>query len=133
MLFIWKIPNLMRRHLHKALIVLFLIAIIGYVAQRYSISGELPYPTVHNNRPDTTLTIGIIGDSWTYGKQLDPHITFGLLQRGIHANVISASHPGARSRHLYHDLHGKDRKHHHVRKILEHCPDYCVVIIGVND
>jgi hypothetical protein len=82
---------------------------------------------------DTSLTIGIIGDSWVDEKRLDTLLHDLLLADGINSKIISAAHPGARSDLIYEDLYKDSNLKYSSKFIIENNPEYCVVVTGVND
>jgi hypothetical protein len=103
-----------------------------YLLDRFSNSRKLPYFTVASGR-DSTLTIGIIGDSWVAEEKLDSILHYGLLESKITNSIISSGHPGAKSKIIYQNLFGLNDKSHSSKFILEKRPEYCIVIAGVND
>lgn len=112
--------------------VIFILFSGWYLFDRFSNSRKLPYFTVASDR-DSTLTIGIIGDSWVAEEKLDSILHYGLLGNKITNNIISSGHPGARSKIIYQNLFGLNDESHSSKFILEKRPEYCIVIAGVND
>lgn len=76
---------------------------------------------------DTLLKIGIIGDSWVYDHKLDSMLNIQLSLKGIHCNIFSSGHPGAKSKLIYESLFTSDKY------IIEKKPKFCIVVAGVND
>lgn len=111
--------------------LIFLIVIAWYLIDRFSYSKELPYYVIPEDI-DTTLTIGIIGDSWVDGRKLDTILYDALLEYGIKSKVISSGCPGAKSKLIYQKL-SKENDEYSSQFIIEKSPDYCIVIGGVND
>lgn len=112
--------------------VLVILFSAWYLLDRFSNSRKLPYFTVASDK-DSTLTIGIIGDSWVAEEKLDSILHYGLLQNKITNNIISSGHPGAKSKIIYQNLFGLNEMSHSSKFILEKRPEYCIVIAGVND
>lgn len=73
------------------------------------------------------LTIGIIGDSWVSKGKLEAPLKEALESKGIKADVISWGHGGFKSKQIYNSLFDE------ARFVIESCPDYVIVIAGVND
>lgn len=120
-----------RKIIFVGILIFFSIALI-YFIDRFSYSKELPlYPI--NEKNDTTLTIAIIGDSWVAGEKLDTILQNILKKDSLYARVISSGHSGAKSKLIYQDLFEEKDKEHSSKFIIESCPDFCVVIAGVND
>jgi hypothetical protein len=113
-------------------ITIILLTFSWYLIDRFSYSTELPFysETVDN---DTTLTIGIIGDSWVAGGKLDSILNNELLERGFKNKILSSGHPGAKSKLIYQNLFEENGNEHSSKIIVENRPDYCIVIAGVND
>ena len=113
-------------------IMFFALIFSWYLIDRFSYSEELPfYSTTFNN--DTTLTIGIIGDSWVAGKKVDSLLQAGLESKGFQNEVISSGQPGAKSKLIYQNLFKDTCDEYSSRFLIEASPDFCIVIAGVND
>lgn len=113
-------------------ITITILSFSWYLIDRFSYSKELPFYSV-TPKNDTTLTIGIIGDSWVSGKKLDSILHHELLKNGIENTILSSGHAGAKSKLIYQNLFKKNGKEHSSKFIIENSPDYCIVIAGVND
>lgn len=109
------------------LIISFLYFII-----RSARSEKFPYYSVPEDT-DSTLTIGIIGDSWVEDKGLDTLLNIMLLTDNISGKIISAFQGSARSKLVYQNLFKDKSDHHSSKYIIESRPDYCIVVAGVND
>lgn len=117
--------------LFGALSILILI-VTYFLVDRYSFCKELAYyPLPADN--DTTLTIGIIGDSWVENGTLDTLLYQNLLKNGISANILFSGHSGAKTKIIYQNLFKEDSAEHSSRFVIEKRPDFCIVIAGVND
>lgn len=113
-------------------ITIIVLTFSWYLIDRFSYSNELPYYSIPVDN-DNTLTIGIIGDSWVAGRQLDSLLHNGLLKRGFENKIISSGHPGAKSKLIYQNLFEEKGNENSSKFIIENRPDYCIVIAGVND
>jgi hypothetical protein len=114
------------------IIAIIVLTFSCYLIDRFSYSKKLPYYSVTVDK-DSTLTIGIIGDSWVAGKKLDSLLHNGLLEKGIKNKILSSGHPGAKSKLIYQNLFEEKENNHSSKFIIENSPDYCIVIAGVND
>jgi hypothetical protein len=114
------------------LISIIVLTFSWHLFDRFSYSEEFPfYPVTVNT--DTTLTIGIIGDSWVTNKRLDSLLQYGLLEAGFINKIISSGESGAKTKLIYQNLFKENKNEHSSKFIIENCPDYCIVIAGVND
>ena len=115
------------------LVSVALIYTVHYLHNWFSYSKEQPYyPKICQT--DSLITIGIIGDSWVSEKRkLDSLLQKELLGKGIESKVISAGHPGAKSKLIYQNLFKNEDEKYSSKFIIDNCPDYCVIIAGVND
>lgn len=113
-------------------ITIIILTFSWYLIDRFSYSKELPFYSVTVDN-DTTLTIGIIGDSWVAGRKLDSLLHNGLLKKGFKNKILSSGHPGAKSKLIYQNLFENNGNEYSSKFIIENSPDYCIVIAGVND
>jgi len=113
-------------------ITIIVLTFSWYLIDRFSYSKELPYYAVIVKN-DTTLTIGIIGDSWVAGGKLDSLFHNGLLEKGFKNKVLSSGHSGAKSKLIYQNLFEENANEHSSKFIIENRPNFCIVIAGVND
>jgi hypothetical protein len=120
------------RIITAGIITITILIFAGYYIHRFSYSKNLPFYPMTTGR-DTSLTIGIIGDSWVDEKRLDTVLHDLLLANGINSRIISAAHPGARSNLIYEDLYKDSNLKYSSKFIIENHPEYCVVVTGVND
>jgi hypothetical protein len=113
-------------------ITIIVLTFSWYLIDRFSYSKELPFYSITVDN-DTTLTIGIIGDSWVAGGKLDSLLHNGLLEKGFENEILSSGHPGAKSKLIYQNLFEEKISGHSSKFLIENNPDYCIVIAGVND
>jgi hypothetical protein len=113
-------------------VVFFALIFAGYLVDRFSYSAEKPYFDI-KVREDPVLTVGIIGDSWVLGRNIDSVIHYTLLADNINNRVVSSGQRGAKSKLIYQNLFRKESDPSSSKFIIENRPDYCIVIAGVND
>lgn len=128
-----------------------IIALLGYLGcQAYSfidtefmVAEELPFYHVGPRPDDDTLRVAVIGDSWAefhmtlqcdklfeqYGSRLTKK-PIRCMNRGL---------GGAKSKEVYHYMFRSKTQEfswmHNIctQPLLEEHPDYCVVMVGIND
>jgi hypothetical protein len=120
------------RIIGTGVIAIILFTFSWYLIDRFSYSKVKPFYAVKMAN-DTTLTIGIIGDSWVAGGRLDSLLHHGLLEKGFRNQILSSGHPGAKSKLIYKNLFKEGTNEHSSKFIIENRPDFCIVIAGVND
>lgn len=113
--------------------MIFILTISWYLIDRFSYSKKFQFYSVNCKAKDSLLTIGIIGDSWVAGKKLDSLLQIRLLENGFRNKILSIGFPGAKSKFIYQTLFKEMKKGYSSKFIIENCPDYCIVIAGVND
>lgn len=104
-----------------------------YFIEIFSYSKEYTYFDMPKTKVDSTLTIGIIGDSWVSKKALDSLLTHYMNENGISLHIVSSGHPGARTKRIYQNLFEKEENINSSKFVIKERPDYCVIIAGVND
>lgn len=118
-------------------ILVFLFSLISiptlYFVERFSYAEEYLYCDRPNIKADSSLLIGIIGDSWVAGRKLDGLLLNYLNSNEISSRVISSGNPGARTKKIYENLFENDENSYSTKFIISEQPDYCVIIAGVND
>lgn len=115
-----------------ALITIFTLTLSYYLIDRFSYAKEIQfYPIGINN--DTTLTVGIIGDSWVAGKKLDAFLRDEFKAKGVSSMIISSGHSGAKSKLIYQNIFKDSTDEYSSKFVITSHPDYCIVIAGVND
>lgn len=115
-----------------AIITIIILLFTWYLVDRFSYSKIESYYSIKKDH-NTTLTIGIIGDSWVSDCKLDSLIHKELLNKGLKNRILSSGHPGARTKIIYQNLFKEKEKEHSSKFIIENKPDYCIVVSGVND
>lgn len=120
------------RIISLGVIAIIVLTFSWYLIDRFSHSKDLPFYSITADN-DTTLTIGIIGDSWVAGEKLDSALNVGLLEKGFENKILSSGHPGAKSKLIYQNLFEEKENEYSSKFIIENSPDYCIVIAGVND
>lgn len=95
---------------------------------------DVPARQVLNNLVAEKIKIGVIGDSWVAGGELDRAIEQTIQASGLKADIISSGHPGAKSRQVYRNLFlEEDAKYSSNALLMDENLDYLVVVAGVND
>lgn len=120
------------RFIGIGIVTIFVLIFAWYLIDRFSYSNELPYYAIKVEK-DSVLTIGIIGDSWVAGKNLDSIIHYTLLAVNINNKVLSSGQNGAKSKLIYQNLFKEESNPTSSKFIIENRPDYCIVIAGIND
>ena len=129
-----------------------LLAILGYlgcqiylfVDGQFMAAEELPFYEVGPRQENDTLKIVVIGDSWA-----EFHLKFGcdtlLEQYGARLTdkpirSMSRGRGGAKSKEVYYDMFrnwnyddSEACDNYCTQPLLEQHPDYCVVMVGIND
>ena len=112
-----------------------LLAVVGllyvYNLFRSSLTEEIIQKELNVNE-NNSAAIYLYGDSWVGNGSLDSYLANSLKEQGINLTVKSLGYPGANSKELYTTLLGKGYLKS-AEKILKSKPQYCVVIVGVND
>jgi lysophospholipase L1-like esterase len=104
-----------------------------YIYNRFSIAHENLKSPIFETSNDTTLTIGIIGDSWVAAGNLDPFIKNSMSLNGRHCVIYSAGLGGAKTKQVYMNLFAPEKDFFSSAFIKEKQVKYCVVCCGVND
>lgn len=124
----------MKKKIFFAFFLLFTI-LIYITFNKYSVGSDIPYfntPSCHQSTEQ--WKIGIIGDSWVKRGNMDASLKKQLLQYDVKADIIEAGHPGATSKMIYENLFAnKNESIYSSKFIVEFCPQYCIVVAGVND
>lgn len=122
-----------RRIIYIIFILISLFISFLYIYNRFSIAHEhLRSPILEPNN-DTTLTIGIIGDSWVAAGNFDPFIKNSLRKNGHAGYVYSSGLGGAKTKQVYMNLFAPDRDFFSTAFIKHKQVKYCIVSCGVND
>jgi lysophospholipase L1-like esterase len=104
-----------------------------YLYNRFSIAHEnLKSPILENNN-DTSLTIGIIGDSWVAAGNLDAFVKNSMAQNGRRCTIFSGGLGGAKTKQVYNNLFSPAKDFFSTAYIKEKQVKYCIISCGVND
>ncbi len=122
-----------RRAIYAIFILISVFISFLYLYNRFSIAHEnLRSPILEPNN-DTTLTVGIIGDSWVAAGNLDAFIKNSLRQNGRHSVIYSAGLGGAKTKQVYMNLFAPERDFFSTAFIKLKQVKYCIVCCGAND
>lgn len=114
-----------------------------FIDRRFRVADELPFYEVGPRPNDDTLRVAVIGDSWA-----EFHMTLGCDSLFIQYSSKLTEKPvkcmnrgkgGAKSKDVYYDMfrsHAQNDFWKHdicTQPLLEEHPDYCVVMVGIND
>ncbi|MGB5418974.1 SGNH/GDSL hydrolase family protein [Algibacter sp.] len=113
-------------------ITVFILAVSFYLFNRFSFSKAYPFYEVSAEK-NTTLTVGIIGDSWVDGSVLDSNLRDAFIKNSMACNIISSGNSTARSKLIYENLFKESTDKYSSKHVIKSRPDYCIVIAGVND
>lgn len=130
---------------------LALLAVLGYgsyeaylfIDREFLVAKELPFYKVGPRPDDDTLRVAVIGDSWaefhmtlncdTLFKQYGARLTSKPIK------CMTRGKGGAKSKDVYYYMfrsHTQEYSWMHdicTQPLLEEHPDYCVVMVGIND
>ena len=130
---------------------LVLLAVFGYsgyqaylfIDREFLVAKELPFYDVGPRPHDDTLRVAVIGDSWAeWHMTLNCDTLFKQFGRSLTTNPIKCmtrGKGGAKSKDVYYNMfrsHTKEYSWMHdicTQPLLEEHPDYCVVMVGIND
>ena len=122
-----------RRAIYAIFVLISLLISVLYLYNRFSIAHENLRSPILETINDTTLTIGIIGDSWVAAKNLDPFIKNCLTRNGHRSVIYSSGLGGAKTKQVYMNLFAPDRDFFSTAFIKTKQVKYCIVCCGVND
>ncbi len=128
-----KPPLKKRRAIYAIFILISLLISVLYLYNRFSIAHENLKSPILETVNDTSLTIGIIGDSWVAAGNLDPFVKNSLRQNGRKCTVYSRGLGGAKTKQVYMNLFAPERDFFSTAFIKEKQVKYCIVSCGVND
>ena len=127
----------MKKKIYHILLIFILflgIVTVLYMYRKFSYAEKQEYyPVQDNSKKDSILKIGIIGDSWVGRTDLDKKMQKFFSEKGIEAEFIALSHPGATSKEIYEDMFKEKNEEFSSKFVIESKPDYCIIIAGVND
>jgi len=127
----------MKKKIYRILLIFILflgVTTTLYMYRKFSYAEKQEYyPVQDNSKKDSILKIGIIGDSWVGRTDLDKKMQKFFSEKGIEADFIALSHPGASSKEIYEDMFKEKNEEFSSKFVIESKPDYCIIIAGVND
>ena len=127
----------MKKKIYRILLIFMLflgVTTVLYMYRKFSYAEKQEYyPVQDNYKKDSILKIGIIGDSWVGRTDLDKKMQKFFSEKGIEAEFIALSHPGASSKEIYEDIFREKNEEFSLKFVIESKPDYCIIIAGVND
>ena len=122
-----------RRAIYGIFLIVTLALVILYLYNRFSIAHENTKSPNIQPISDTTLTIGIIGDSWVAAENLDAFIKNSLRKNGRASVVYSSGLGGSKTKQVYMNLFANDKDIFSSAFIKYKQVKYCIVCCGVND
>lgn len=130
---------------------LVLLAVLGYLGYKtylfidreFFVADELPFYDVGPRPNDDTLRVAVIGDSWAeYHMSLDCDTLFEQYAGKLTSKPIKCmtrGKGGAKTKDVYYYMfrsHTQEYSWMHdicTQPLLEEHPDYCVIMVGIND
>ena len=130
---------------------LILLTFIGYCGHKahsfinteFMVAEELPFYNVGPRPVDDTLRVAVIGDSWAeFHMTLKCDTLFEQYGRRLTTKpvkCVNRGKGGAKSKDVYHYMFRSQTQEvpwmHDIctQPLLEEHPDYCVVMVGIND
>ncbi len=131
-----------------SLIFLAVLVYSGYQAYvfidtEFSVADELPFYDVGPRPKDDTLRVAVIGDSWAeWHMTLNCDTLFEQYGRRLTTKPIrcmTRGRGGAKSKDVYYYMFRSQTQEYSwmhdicTQPLLEEHPDYCVVMVGIND
>lgn len=128
-----------------------IIALLGYLGYQtytfidteFMVAEELPFYQVGPRLDDDTLRVAVIGDSWAeFHMTLKCDTLFEQYGRRLTTKpvkCVNRGKGGAKSKDVYHYMFRSQTQEvpwmHDIctQPLLEEHPDYCVVMVGIND
>ena len=111
---------------------LLLISVL-YLYSRFSIATENTHYANLEPVNDRNLTIGIIGDSWVTGGNMEATLQLAFKTIGLKATVVSSGMGGAKTKQVYRNLFAGEKDIFSSAFIKKKQVKYCIVCCGVND
>ena len=133
-----------RKKLWWSFAFLALLSYLGYIVylfidREFLVADELPFYDVGPRPEDDTLRIAMIGDSWAeYHKRDDCDTLFEQYGKRLTSKPIkcmSRGKGGAKSKEVYYNMFRSQTQEYSIcsQPLLEEHPDYCVIMVGIND
>lgn len=117
---------------------LFIITIIFggvMITQRLSKARLQTYYEIAEEKNDSILKIGIIGDSWASQAlqyKFDEYIDSSLYCHNIKSKTYIKGEPGAKTKGIYLNMFSEDSLFS-TKHIIQKHPQYCIILGGIND
>lgn len=139
------------RRLKRIGIILFLVGVLCYgiyqaylfVDFEFGVADELPFYHVGPRHNDDTLRVAVIGDSWAeFHMTLSCDTLFEIYGGRLTTKPIKCmtrGKGGAKSKDVYYYMFRSHTQEHSwmhdicTQPLLEEHPDYCVIMVGIND
>jgi lysophospholipase L1-like esterase len=126
-----------------AVLVFSVYHAILFIDREFGVAEELPFYDVGPRPHDDTLRVAVIGDSWAeWHMTLNCDTLFQQYGRRLTSKPIKCmtrGKGGAKSKDVYYYMfrsHTQEHSWEHdicTQPLLEQHPDYCVVMVGIND
>jgi hypothetical protein len=121
----------------KAIFLVFVLSscliIALYLYNRFSIATENTQSNTLEPINDNALTVGIIGDSWVAGGNMDEPLKDAFKKIGLNAKIFSSGLGGAKTKQVYRNLFASEKDVFSSAFIKKNQVKYCIVSCGVND
>ena len=125
--------------LFLAVLVYFGNMVCQFIDREFCVAEELPFYHVDPHPNDDTLRVAVIGDSWaelhtmfncdTLFQQYGGRLTTKPIK------CMTRGKLGAKSKDVYYNMFRRRTQEDSIciQPLLEEHPDYCVVMVGIND
>ena len=124
-----------------------IIAVVGFLCfqvylfidREFMVAKELPFYDVSPSSDDDTLRVAVIGDSWAaFHQAFNCDTLIEAYGRQLTTKLIicqSRGKGGAKSKEVYHLMFSSHTQEQELctQPLLEEHPDYCVIMVGIND
>lgn len=123
------------------------LAVLGFLGKKtyqfidteFLVAEELPFYDISSRPNDDTLHVLVIGDSWAENHMMlncdSLFQQYGKRMTSRPIKCISKGKGGALSKEVYHYMFRNHTQEYQncTQPLLEKHPDYCVVMVGIND
>ena len=115
------------------------IQVYQFIDREFCVAEELPFYHVGPHPDDDTLRVAVIGDSWAELHMMYDGDTlfqqYGGRQITKPIKCMTRGTLGAKSKDVYYDMFRNQTQEDSIctQPLLEEHPDYCVVMVGIND